>query len=75
MLESQERDDDGRSAPKSVQSLLKIRRAGQDRFAVNLIKEVDQRFGDLADRQAVILALANLVRSLPDQTLSKGFKT
>ncbi len=73
MLENQDKDG-GPAAPVSVESLNRIRQAGQDQVAVKLIKDVEEKFGDLADRQAIMLSLAHLVRSLPDQSLSQGFR-
>ena len=52
-------------------SLSKLRETGSDVTALNTIRTVA---GDaaVADRRAVWLALANLVRSLPDQDQCKG---
>ena len=72
MLENHDKDG-GQAAPKSVESLNRIRQAGQDRVAVKLIKDVEEKFGSLADRQAIMLSLAHLARSLPDQSLSQGW--
>ena len=74
MPENQDKDG-GPAAPKSIESLNRIHQAGQDQVAVNLIKDVEEKFGDLADRQAIMLSLAHLVRSLPDQSLSEGWNS
>lgn len=50
-----------------INSLNKLREEGRDNAALKHIKDVNETIGDLADRQAIMLSLANLVRSQSSQ--------
>ena len=59
--------------PKVIKSLAELRQGGKDALALKVIKEVSELSGDVANRQAIVLALSNLVRSQSGQdTLTQG---
>ena len=53
--------------PKVIKSLTELRQGGKDSLALKIIREVSGLSGDVANWQAILLALANLVRSQSGQ--------